>query len=126
MRKWPGFNKDSDEIIDSKEFYGNIIDQLQEAEKFIRNNSHTGLRKTPNGDRNIWSYPAMAVTEALVNAIVHRDYLNVYMNQIDIDIYKDRIEIVSPGNFYQKEMLKIMQIFETFHRFEEMRPSQML
>lgn len=99
MRKWPGFNKGSDEIIDSKEFYGNIIDQLQEAEKFIRNNSHTGLRKTPNGDRNIWSYPAMAVTEALVNAIVHRDYLNVYMNQIDIDIYKDRIEIVSPGNF---------------------------
>lgn len=99
MRKWPGFNKGSDDIVDSKEFYGNLIDQLQVAEKFIRNNSHTGLIKTPNGDRNVWSYPAMAVTEALVNAIAHRDYLNVYMNQIDIDIYKDRIEIVSPGNF---------------------------
>lgn len=99
LRKWPGLNKGSDDIVDSKEFYGNLIDQLQVAEKLIRNNSHTGLRKTPNGDRNVWSYPAMAVTEALVNAIVHRDYLNVYMNQIDIDIYKDRIEIVSPGNF---------------------------
>lgn len=99
MRKWPGFNKGSDDIVDSKEFYGNLIDQLQVAEKFIRNNSHTGLHKTPKGDRNVWSYPAMAITEALVNAIVHRDYLNVYTNQIDVDIYKDRIEIVSPGNF---------------------------
>lgn len=99
MRKWPGFNKGSDEIIDSKEFYGNFIDQLQAAEQFIRNNSHTGLRKTPRGDRNVWSYPAIAITEALVNAIAHRNYLDVYTNQIDVDIYLDRIKIVSPGKF---------------------------
>ena len=44
------------------------------------------------------SYPKAAIEEALVNAVAHRDY---YIDgaQIDIDIFKDRIEITSPGNF---------------------------
>ena len=99
MRKWAGLNKGSDEIIDSKEFYGNLIEQLKTAEQFVRNNSRTGLYKTSHGDRNVWSYPPIALLEALVNALAHRDYLDVYTNQIDIDIYADRLEIVSPGNF---------------------------
>ena len=34
----------------------------------------------------------------MVNAIAHRDY-SIYGTQIDVDIYSDRIDIVSPGSW---------------------------
>jgi len=98
LRKWPGLNKGSDDVIDAKEYKLNLIEQLNEAEKFIRNNSKTGLHKNAGGASDKWSYPAIAITEAICNAIGHRDY-NIKGTQIDIDIYQDRIEIVSPGSF---------------------------
>ena len=98
MRKWPGKNKGSNDVIDAKEYKVNLIEQLIEAEKFIKNNSKTGIRKSAGGASNVWSYPSIAITEALCNAIGHRDYL-IPGTQIDIDIYEDRIEFVSPGSF---------------------------
>jgi predicted HTH transcriptional regulator len=41
-------------------------------------------------------YPAEAIHEALVNAIVHRDY-TIQGSEIHVDMYNDRLEIVSPG-----------------------------
>ena len=43
-----------------------------------------------------WSYPQEAIREAVVNAIVHRDYL-LSSTDIELAIYQDRIEITSPG-----------------------------
>lgn len=98
MRKWPGFNKGSDSVIDAKEYQLNLIEQLDYALKFIKNNISTGIRKGGQGAVDEWSYPEKAIIEALCNAIGHRDY-SIRGSQIDIDIYTDRIEIVSPGTF---------------------------
>ena len=43
-----------------------------------------------------WDYPEAAIREALVNAVVHRDYLLSSTN-IEVALYADRLEIVSPG-----------------------------
>jgi ATP-dependent DNA helicase RecG len=43
-----------------------------------------------------WTYPEEAVREAVVNALVHRDYL-LSGTTIEISIYEDRLEIISPG-----------------------------
>jgi ATP-dependent DNA helicase RecG len=43
-----------------------------------------------------WDYPEEVVREALVNALVHRDYL-LSGTDIELGIYEDRLEIVSPG-----------------------------
>ncbi|WP_233554858.1 ATP-binding protein [Atopobacter sp. AH10] len=44
-------------------------------------------------------YPERAVQEALVNALIHRDY-SVIGSEVHVDIYDDRLEIYSPGGMY--------------------------
>lgn len=45
-------------------------------------------------------YADRAVTEALVNALIHRDYI-VLGSEIHIDMYDDRLEIQSPGGMFE-------------------------
>jgi len=98
MRKWVGFSKGDDVVLDRKEFRGNIIDQLEMAILFIKNNTKTGFVKLPNGRRDIDAYPDRSIIEALCNALAHRDY-TIPGTQIDVDIYQDRLVIMSPGSF---------------------------
>ena len=43
-----------------------------------------------------WTYPPMAIREALVNAVAHRDY-RLSGRAIEVKMYADRLEISSPG-----------------------------
>ncbi len=45
---------------------------------------------------NRWHYPREALREAIVNAVAHRDYL-LAATDIELAVYSDRIEIISPG-----------------------------
>ena len=44
-----------------------------------------------------WHYPREAVREAIVNAVAHRDYL-LSGTDIELSLYADRLEIISPGH----------------------------
>lgn len=69
------------------------------AMAFIERNTKKGWRKTPEGGREeIRSYPLDAIRKGLMNAIAHRDY-SIYGTQIDVDIYLDRLEIMSSGSW---------------------------
>ena len=97
-RLWRG-NKKIGDVIDSDRFKGPLSKVFREAIQFIERNTKTGWRKIKGGGREeIRSYPEEAVREALVNAIAHRDY-SIAGTQIDIDIYCNRIDIVSPGSW---------------------------
>lgn len=97
-RLWKGINK-TGVVLDSSRLRGSLAKVFTEALKFIERNTKTGWIKTENGGRDeIRSYPKEAIREALVNAIAHRDY-SISGTQIDVDIYSDRIEIVSPGSW---------------------------
>ena len=97
-RLWDGRNKVGT-VLDSARFKGPLPYVLRNALAFMERNTSTGWRKTPSGGREeIRAYPKEALREALVNAIAHRDY-SISGTQIDIDIYKDRIDIVSPGSW---------------------------
>ncbi|MBR2751824.1 MAG: putative DNA binding domain-containing protein [Clostridiales bacterium] len=97
-RLWKGDKKIGD-ALDSDRFKGPISTVFRNAIRFIERNTKTGWRKVEEGGREeIRSYPAEAIREALVNAIAHRDY-SISGTQIDIDIYSDRIDIVSPGSW---------------------------
>ncbi|MBQ7535778.1 MAG: putative DNA binding domain-containing protein [Stomatobaculum sp.] len=97
-RLWQGKTK-TGTVLDSDRFKGSLAKVYQDTYKFIQRNTKTGWRKTEKGGREeVRSYPKEAVREALVNAIAHRDY-SIGGTQIDVDIYADRIDIVSPGSW---------------------------
>ena len=86
-------------VLDSSRLRGSLARVFVDALNFIERNTKTGWHKTENGGREeVRSYPKEAIREALVNAIAHRDY-SIAGTQIDVDIYSDRIEIVSPGSW---------------------------
>ncbi len=97
-RLWRGNDK-TGTVLDSEKIKGPLSKGLKLALLFIERNTKTGWKKTPDGGREeIRSYPREAIREAMVNAIAHRDY-SIYGTQIDVDIYSDRIDIVSPGSW---------------------------
>ncbi len=97
-RLWKGKDK-TGTVLDSGRYKGSLAKVFQNAINFIERNTKTGWRKTENGGREeMRAYPKEAIREALVNAIAHRDY-SIAGTQIDVDIYSDRIDIVSPGSW---------------------------
>lgn len=97
-RLWKGLNK-AGTVIDNGRFKGCLAEVFLNALHFIERNTKTGWKKASNGGREeIRAYPKEAVREALVNAIAHRDY-SIAGTQIDVDIYDNRIDIVSPGSW---------------------------
>lgn len=70
---------------------------VEDAVAFVRRNTRV-LATFQDGARRVErrAYPEDAIREALVNALVHRDYLLSGTN-VELSIYDDRLEIISPG-----------------------------
>jgi len=69
---------------------------VEQAWDFVRRNT-TPTARLENGRRiDRWEYPESVVREAVVNALVHRDY-SIAGTDITLAIFSDRLEIVSPG-----------------------------
>ena len=95
---------DGERFIDNKRITGAIPDMLEEAVEFVRTNSRTKTIIDDNGkrvDKN--ECPIKAVREAILNALVHRDY-SIYTENtpIRIEMYRDRMEVTNSGGLYGK------------------------
>jgi ATP-dependent DNA helicase RecG len=70
---------------------------IAEALDFVRRNTELRAWIDDGGiRREHWDYPIDAVREALVNAVAHRDY-SITVIDIELAIYADRLEVISPG-----------------------------
>lgn len=80
---------------DRREFTGSLMQQMNEVYDFIdfRNQTRATIEKLYRID--VRDYPEVAVREALLNLLVHRDYS--FSASAFISIYEDRIEFVSIG-----------------------------
>jgi len=90
-------------FLDNQRIEGNIPTMLYEAIKFVRKNMRTKTIINPNtGEReDRTDYPIMAIREAIVNALVHRDYsIHTEGMPIQIIMFEDRMEIRNPGGIY--------------------------
>ncbi len=70
---------------------------IEQALEFVRRNTQMEAAVGEGGPRTErWDYPLDAVREAVVNAAAHRDY-SITVTDIELSIYSNRIEFISPG-----------------------------
>lgn len=90
--------KDGATIVGDRWIAGNLFHQLSEGEEALRN--FINVRYEISGEtperKEHWDYPLPALREALMNALVHRDYFKKN-EQILIKIYNDAIWFHNPG-----------------------------
>lgn len=100
IARFKGVTKD--EVVDQRKVSGHAFLLLDEATKFlakqlpIRGTLHEGqLRRE---DKPL--YPILALREALVNALCHRDY-SISGGAVSVALFDDRLEIASTGSLPQ-------------------------
>ena len=105
--RWNGVNKSSGTIdaLDDAEYEGSVISLIDNGEAFIKRNARMMWRKTANSREEMPEYVERSYHEALINALVHRDYL-INGSEVHIDIYDDRMEIYSPGGMPDGSMIQ--------------------
>lgn len=97
------------------EIGGNIFNLIEASWEALRPNltetrfSRDALFKTQI------IYPELACKEALINAITHRDY-SIEGRSIEIRIFEDRLEILSPGKLLSSITIKDLQELRGVHQ----------
>lgn len=94
---------DGNRFTDSKRIEGTLPDMLEGALAFVRKNMRVATKiDQETGERvDVPEYPMNAVREAILNALVHRDYSHHTEGMpIQLIMYTDRLEVISPGGLY--------------------------
>jgi ATP-dependent DNA helicase RecG len=102
--RWEGIEA-GETIIDRQDITGRLAQQVEQAEAFILRNTRlsTTIEGVQQADRR--EYPRAVIREAVVNAVVHRDY-SLEGAQILLYIFDNRLEIRSPGTLPNSVTLK--------------------
>ena len=107
--RWNGLTKSNGvmEALDDDEFSGGLLNLLDAAKGFVKVNAKTKWRKMEDGSGRVEypEYPSAAVEEAIVNGLIHRDYLELG-SEVHIDMFDDRMEIYSPGGMISGELIQ--------------------
>ena len=85
---------DKYKILDNKDFKSDLLRNYDNAIKYLQANLHTEFIIGKEREEKL-EIPLVALREALINALVHRDYFatpSIYVN-----IFQDRVEIVNAG-----------------------------
>ena len=96
-------SSDGARFLDNKRIEGTLPDMLTEALGFCKRNMKIKTILDPETAERVDrpEYPIEAIREAVLNALIHRDY-STYTEgtPIQIDFFTDRLEIHSPGGLY--------------------------
>ena len=95
-----GFNKGSERIVTINRYNGSIIDVINAMMEFVTQRMNHSMTKLGDSRINLDAYPKRALFEGVINAVAHRDYF-LDGTQIQVDMFRDRLEITSPGGFYR-------------------------
>ena len=111
--RWNGLTKAGGLIdaIDSAEYTGSLILLLENSMNFIKQNNRMMWRKAPTSRIEMPEYEERSCLEALVNALVHRSYLELG-SEVHIDIFDDRMTIYSPGGMADGSIIQNQKLSE--------------
>ncbi len=90
-----------DEVIDSIQMRGNAFQILSAAQDFVRRHIPIAAHYNPNQFERIEkaALPLLAVREAIINSIIHRDY-SKRSGDVALLIFNDYLEIHNVGHLY--------------------------
>ncbi|MBI2598186.1 MAG: ATP-dependent DNA helicase, partial [Candidatus Diapherotrites archaeon] len=112
-------------ILDRQEHEGDLLYLIEKAEEYILKNIHIGMKIEGLYRVDVPEIDPEAFREAIINAFCHRDYFDA--DSVDIAVFKDRVEIRSPGLLFGGLTIKQIKekmvsarrnkiIAELFHR----------
>ena len=82
-------------FVDRREYTGPLWEQIDEAFQFVLRNIHLGATIVGIYRQDVYEIPPDAIRELIINAMVHRSYLD--HGTIQVAVYDNRLEITSPG-----------------------------
>lgn len=102
-----GVTKGDDVFYSIKYLSSNLLREYEEIRDYVTSRTACGFIKGDIENTELISYPRKALDEAIINALVHRNYF-ISGSKIEVNLFKDRLEIVSPGSlpgskYLQKE-----------------------
>ena len=99
--RWNGLDKAHGlmDALDDMEVSGSLAWLLQSGVDFCRRNYQKKWYKTADGRVELPDYPEDSILEGIVNALIHRSYLEIG-SEVHIDMFDNRIEIYSPGGMF--------------------------
>lgn len=85
-------------ILDRKDLTGSILENIEDALIFLKKHLQMRWEITAKSTRRkeILELPEVALREAIINSVCHRDYLEEGAN-VMVEIFDDRVEIYNPG-----------------------------
>lgn len=92
------------DILDRKDFDGGIVADIEDAMRFVARNTRAAWRIEALQREDIPEYPMKGLREAIINAVMHRDWFMDGAN-VFVELYTDRIEVASPGGLPKGMML---------------------
>jgi predicted HTH transcriptional regulator len=109
--RWSGLSMGTGLIdaLDDAEYSANALTLIQNGIDFMRKHNRImwgviDLLRVEYPD-----YPQEAIREALINAVIHRDY-SVKGSEVHLDIFDDRMEITSPGGMYDSKPIQELDL----------------
>ena len=87
-----------DVFIDKKEYTGSIYEQVEAAYQFVLRHINRSSKIESLIRIDKYELPTSAIREIIINAQVHRNYID--NSCVQIAIYDDRLEVTSPGTLY--------------------------
>jgi len=94
-------------FVDRREYTGPLWEQIDEAFQFVLRNIHLGATIVGIYRQDVYEIPPDAIRELIINAMVHRSYLD--HGTIQVAVYDNRLEITSPGKLPMGQTINRMK-----------------
>ena len=94
-------------FVDRREYTGPLWEQIEEAFQFVLRNIHLGAAIVGIYRQDIYEIPPDAIRELIINAMVHRSYLD--HGRIQVAVYDNRLEVTSPGKLPMGQTMERMK-----------------
>ena len=94
-------------FVDRREYTGPLWEQIDEAFQFVLRNIHLGAAIVGIYRQDVYEIPPDAIRELIINAMVHRSYLD--HGTIQVAVYDNRLEITSPGKLPMGQTMERMK-----------------